>query len=179
MQKLTQHTRDSETCPLTITDISLQQYTNLNYSYHSCNANCTDRSPPVLAWAGPSSLMGREKPSKSKGLNTLHPRRAGRWCIFNRGHCCSSPTYKCPWEESSTKTKFNWNFQPTAVSLVSFCMVLVKSPGWWCCLCSVVRLPKVFLLDAIKSWFDAVRSTWSFYLSATCYLFFYFCLLYT
>ena len=120
----------------------------------------------LLAWAGPSSLMGREKPSKSKGLNTLHPRRAGRWCIFNRGHCCSSPTYKCPWEESSTKTKFNWNFQPTAVSLVSFCMVLVKSPGWWCCLCSVVRLPKVFLLDAVKSWFDAVRSTWSF----ICYL---------
>lgn len=55
------------------------------------------------------------------------------------------------------------------------------SPIWWCCFCLLSKSGySSHCIDVVSSWFDDVwLSTWSFSLSATCYLFFLLCLLCT
>lgn len=133
----------------------------------------------LLSWV----RLGREKTSKAgKVLKISHPwQELGGEAALTEAAAVYLPHIQCQWKESYKPIqgqKVNWEFQVAATSPFSFCWVFVRPHLTVVSfVCSVMRLPQAFLLDAVRSWFDAVRSAAPIYLPLA--IFFYFRLLCT
>lgn len=139
----------------------------------------------LLSWVrlAPDSVLGREKTSKAgKVLKISHPwQELGGEATLTEAAAVYLPHIQCQWKESYKPIqgqKVQLGVPSGSNFPIQFLPGVCKAPfDGGVFVCSVMRLPQAFLLDAEKSWFDAVQSEAPIYLPLA--IFFYFCLLCT